>query len=314
MNIKHHLKSVILASALVLSFGAIATSFANTQGYQVINVATWDALNMRSGPGTGFDIVGSIPANTNGIALTNEERDVGGSLWVKVIWNGQTGWVNKRFLTIAKASVNPDNVNITYGTQHTHPATRCTSAITHSHSGPAGHTHSYSCNNNTVPTVPLNNMKQTYYNPNNTDIYGNQRVVFTNNNIQNNNPNTHTHPANQCTRSKTHTHANGAVRHTHRYSCGGRGRSAQQVTQQYPTYYGSTNLQHTHTKSQCASAISHSHKNGDTIHRHECPTTNRGRRSSTGWTHTHPANSLTRATTHSHPYQDPRHTHFYGRR
>ncbi len=308
MNIKHHLKSVILASTLALSCGAMPTSFANTQGYQVVNVATWDALNMRGGAGTGFDIVGSIPANTNGITLTNEENDVGGSLWVKIIWNGQTGWVNKRFLTIAQASVNPDTTPIAYGTQHTHPANRCTGSVSHNHSGPAGHTHRYSCDNNTVRTVPLNNVKQTYYNPSSTDIYGNQRVVLTNNT----NTNTHSHPANECTRSKTHTHANGTARHTHRYSCGGRGRSGQQVAQQNPTYYGSSNLQHTHGRSQCVSTIGHSHKNGDTIHRHECPTS--ARRSSTGGSHTHPANSLTHATTHSHPYQDRRHSHSYGRR
>lgn len=318
MNIQHHLKSVILATTLALSCGAMQTTFANTQGYQVINVATWDALNMRSGAGSRFDIIGSIPANTNGITLTNDVSDVGESTWVKIIWNGQTGWVNKRYLTIAQASVNPDNYSSNGNNQHTHPANRCTGSIVHNHVAAAGHTHSYSCDNQqtAVRTVPLQNVKQNYYNPatvvfppNNTDIYGNQRVAFTNNT---GNSNTHSHPANECTHSKTHTHANGSAGHTHRYSCQGRSRNRQQVTQQRPLYYGSSNLQHSHGRSQCASAIGHSHKNGDTIHRHQCPSS--VRRVATGGSHTHPANSLTRATTHSHPYQDRRHSHSYGRR
>ncbi|MCK5813817.1 MAG: SH3 domain-containing protein [Cocleimonas sp.] len=318
MNIQHHVKSAILVATLAFSCGAMQTSFANSQGYQVINVATWDALNMRSGAGTGFDIIGSIPANTNGITLTNDESDIGGSIWVKIIWNGQTGWVNKRYLTIATAAVTADNntqMASSGANQHTHPANRCTGSKSHSHMAPAGHTHSYSCENNnqqsSVRTIPLQNIKQNYYNPSTTDIYGrqygNQKVAFTNNS------NKHNHPANECTSSKTHNHANGSVKHTHRYSCQGRGRSNQQVAQQRPTYYGtSNNLQHTHGRSQCVSAIGHSHKNGDTIHRHECPASVRS--SATGGRHTHPANSMTHARTHAHPYQDSRHSHSYGRR
>ncbi len=313
MNIQNHLKSVILTATLAVSCVTMQASFAyNSQGYQVVNVATWDALNMRSGAGTGFDIIGEIPANTSGITITNDESDVGGSTWVKIIWNGQTGWVNKRYLTIAEASVTPNNQVASTANQHTHPANRCTGAITHSHAAPAGHTHSYNCQQGTVvPTVPLQTVKQNYYNPNSgTDIYGrpyvtNQRVVLTTNNS-----NTHTHPANGCTRSITHTHVSPNPNHVHRYNC--QGRNNQQAVQQRPTYYGASNLQHTHGKSQCVSAISHSHKNGDTIHRHECPSSSRN--TATGGRHSHPANAMTRATTHSHPYQDRRHTHTYGRR
>ena len=32
-------------------------------------------------------------------------------------------------------------------------------------------------------------------------------------------PDTHTHPANKCTNSISHTHASGAKTHKHRYSC-----------------------------------------------------------------------------------------------
>ncbi len=332
MNIQHHFKSVILATALTLSAGVIQTAVAytNNQSYKIINVANWDALNIRSGAGTEYRVINEIPANASGITLIGDEREVNGSTWVKILWNGQKGWVNKRYLTIAEASVTPAS-NINYAqnntqitaTPHSHPANRCTRSISHTHAGPAGHTHKYSCkrgNGRQQAQNQPNTTKANYYNPTpvatytpparprNTDIYGNyRRVVMTNNNMG-----SHTHPANACTRSITHTHAGAKPGHKHRYSCQGKGR--QQRVVRRTTYYGSygSNLQHTHGKSQCVSAISHSHKGGDRIHRHQC--TPSSHRSNASNMHTHRANALTRATTHSHPYQDRNHTHRYGRR
>ncbi len=330
MNIQHHLKSVVLATTLALSAGAMQTAIAysSNESYKIVNVANWDALNVRSGAGTEYRVINEIPANSDGIKVTGSERSSNGSTWVKISWNGQKGWVNKRYLTIATAQVTPASdvnyinyaKNKTTGTTHTHPANKCTRSISHTHAGPANHKHSYSCKPGNgrqqvarTQTTQVQTIKQNYYNPTpvaynpaparNTDIYGNNyRKVAATNNIG-----AHTHPANQCTRSISHSHAGAKAGHTHSYSCKGKGR--QQVTRQR-TYYG-TSLQHTHGKSQCVSAISHSHIGGNRVHRHECPSS---RRSSTGNRHTHPANALTRATTHSHPYQDRNHTHKYGRR
>ena len=111
MNIRHHLKSIILASTLALSCGAMPTSFA--ANYQVTNVDSWDTLNVRSGAGTGYDVVSEIPASANKIQITSSERDVGGSTWVKVKWDGQSGWVNKRYLSVAANTTN-NNMKQTY--------------------------------------------------------------------------------------------------------------------------------------------------------------------------------------------------------
>ncbi|HIO92216.1 MAG TPA: SH3 domain-containing protein [Leucothrix mucor] len=332
MNIQHHLKSVVLATTLAFSAGAMQTAvaYSNNQNYKIVNIANWDALNIRSGAGTGYRVINEIPANSSNITLTGNEKDVNGSTWVKIKWDGQIGWVNKRYLTIAEASVAPasNNTYVNYaqnnkaGSTHSHPANRCTRSISHTHAGPTGHSHRYSCKGNGRQQVASNQTakprttKQQYYNPapvaynppaprTNTDIYGNyRRVAATTNNIGN-----HTHPANRCTRSISHSHAGAKAGHKHSYSCKGKGRQ-QQVTRQR-TYYGGS-LKHTHGKSQCVSAIAHSHNGGNKIHRHECPSS--GRSSAAGGRHTHPANSLTRATTHSHPYQDRSHSHSYGRR
>jgi uncharacterized protein YraI len=321
MKIQRHLKSIILASTLAFSCVAMPTAYSTD--YKIVNVANWDSLNVRSGAGTGFDVVSEIPANSSNIKIVGDSRDVGGSTWVKIKWDGQSGWVNQRYLERTRTTNrnnsnnnNNNNMKQTYynpqptrtpqpttnyrnylprdaGNNHTHPANNCTRSISHNHSGPAGHVHRYSCQNNGA--------QQQTTNYSTTDIYGQQRTTYT----PRQNGNTHSHPANQCTRSISHNHA-GPVNHSHRYSCQNKGGG-----RQHQVNRTSNRLQHTHGKSQCASAVSHLHKGGDTIHRHQCPSN--GRSAQLGNRHTHQANSLTRATTHAHPFQDRRHSHHYGR-
>lgn len=343
MDIRRYLKSIILACALILSGGVMQTSFA--ANYQVTDIESWDTLNVRSGAGTGYDVVSQIPASAHKIKITSDEIDVGGSTWVKVKWKGNSGWVNRRYLSVATSTTKNKMKQTYYDPQpttytaytpkatghHTHPANKCTRSISHTHAnGTGNHSHRYSCKNG-----------RQQQNMGNTDIYGNQRPSQ--------NADTHKHPANKCTRSISHTHANGSGNHSHRYSCKN---NRQQQTAYTPkqnsnthrhqanrctrsishTHAGAKNhshryscqnqrgrqqvsqtnrLQHTHGKSQCVSAINHAHKGGDRMHRHQCPS--RGNNNQSGNRHTHAANSLTRATTHSHPYQDRSHSHRYGR-
>jgi len=67
--------------------------------YRVINVASDDVLNVRSGPGADNSIVGELSPNSVGIQITGEEVQVGNSLWVPILYQGLIGWVNRHFLT-----------------------------------------------------------------------------------------------------------------------------------------------------------------------------------------------------------------------
>jgi hypothetical protein len=58
-----------------------------------------DVLNVRSGPGVEFGIVGTIPPSANDVQITGSGQVVSGSTWVPVQRSGLTGWVNGRFLT-----------------------------------------------------------------------------------------------------------------------------------------------------------------------------------------------------------------------
>ena len=60
----------------------------------VIDVARWDTLRIRSGPGVQHREVGEIPPSACGVV------DLGGCYgsWCRIAWRGQHGWVNTRYL------------------------------------------------------------------------------------------------------------------------------------------------------------------------------------------------------------------------
>lgn len=64
----------------------------------VVGVAADDTLNVRSGPGTGFDVLTELGPLADGFVATGRNRDLGDSLWVEVEADGTTGWVNVAYV------------------------------------------------------------------------------------------------------------------------------------------------------------------------------------------------------------------------
>ncbi|MCA9933610.1 MAG: SH3 domain-containing protein [Ardenticatenaceae bacterium] len=67
--------------------------------YRVAFVTSDDTLNVRSGPGVDFDIVGEYAPQAGDLQITGSGQEVSGSTWVPVTDGSITGWVNGRFLT-----------------------------------------------------------------------------------------------------------------------------------------------------------------------------------------------------------------------
>lgn len=156
MKLRQTLRTVAFASVLAL-VGVVPTQAA-TQFMQVVNVSNNDVLNMRAGPTTNSDVIGSIPHNGQTVVVTGNKQ---GS-WVEVSWAGQNGWVNQRFLQpVQQASnrnsratrqqratrlVSPNRNTRNVSVSHTHPANECTRSVTHGHPGGGIlHNHNYSC-------------------------------------------------------------------------------------------------------------------------------------------------------------------------
>jgi uncharacterized protein YcbK (DUF882 family) len=63
--------------------------------FKVANVASADVLNVRSGPSSDHDIVGSLASETSGVHLTGPCQ----SRWCPIEHKSLTGWVNRAFLS-----------------------------------------------------------------------------------------------------------------------------------------------------------------------------------------------------------------------
>ena len=66
--------------------------------FAVVNVASDDVLNVRSGPGVDHPIVGTIPYHGLGVRVYTGGQEVTGSWWVPVEHEGVTGWANSNYL------------------------------------------------------------------------------------------------------------------------------------------------------------------------------------------------------------------------
>lgn len=79
------------ASPPFFGFGAPVSP---TRSACVVDVARWDTLRIRSGPGVQHREIGEIPPGACGVA------ELGSCLgsWCRVAWRGQGGWVNTRYL------------------------------------------------------------------------------------------------------------------------------------------------------------------------------------------------------------------------
>jgi uncharacterized protein YgiM (DUF1202 family) len=66
--------------------------------FAVVNVASDDALNVRSRPGVGHPIAGTIPFHGTGVRVYAGGQEISGSWWVPVQYEGLAGWVNSHYL------------------------------------------------------------------------------------------------------------------------------------------------------------------------------------------------------------------------
>lgn len=73
-------------------------SFARGMLLKVANIAADEVLNLRAQPSAGSDIVASLSAHAFSLASTGEKKAVGRANWVKVEYEGVTGWANARNL------------------------------------------------------------------------------------------------------------------------------------------------------------------------------------------------------------------------
>ncbi len=64
----------------------------------VVRVAPDDVLNVRAGPGVENEIIADLSSSASGVMLTGRETLVESSIWVEIVTEEGTGWVNEYYL------------------------------------------------------------------------------------------------------------------------------------------------------------------------------------------------------------------------
>ena len=67
--------------------------------FRVVNVTDEDRLNIRAGPGIRYEVIGKIPKDGTGILITGEGVQADNTIWVPIVYNGISGWVNSFYLS-----------------------------------------------------------------------------------------------------------------------------------------------------------------------------------------------------------------------
>ena len=93
--------SHIFGSTVAAGANAGQTSGATASGGAVAGLQTTANVRLRSGPGAGFGVVGSLPPRT---PITASARNSTG-IWIKVTGNGVTAWMNSFYTNIRSADL-----------------------------------------------------------------------------------------------------------------------------------------------------------------------------------------------------------------
>lgn len=107
----------IIIKSLVVS-ALLWTNMALANTYQIKGVDAGDTLNMRQQPGTSGKVLLQLPASAQGIVVTGKTSKVDSTTWVKIRYQGKTGWVGRRFLT-PQGSVASSTTPTTKSTKNT---------------------------------------------------------------------------------------------------------------------------------------------------------------------------------------------------
>ncbi len=83
---------IMIALSLVIIFSVVPAALAQSG----VTVKTLDTLRLRSGPGTQFGTVASVPPGVTLPALARDNT----SGWIAVNYSGQSGWLMARYLQV----------------------------------------------------------------------------------------------------------------------------------------------------------------------------------------------------------------------
>lgn len=85
----------LAALLTLLAAPALATTDAWPALHDIVGVEAGDVLNIRSGPGTEFEIIGTIPHDAEGIEVIEPSEDFS---WARIVTGEGMGWVSLSYI------------------------------------------------------------------------------------------------------------------------------------------------------------------------------------------------------------------------
>jgi len=107
-----HYISPLLTALLILSLTWLAILCWTNSAWADTGVIKGSVVNIRSGPGTNYQIVGTVYQGTQ-VTVSQQQGD-----WYKITIGNTTGWVNGSYITVqaaAKVTVTGTTVNLRSG-------------------------------------------------------------------------------------------------------------------------------------------------------------------------------------------------------
>jgi uncharacterized protein YgiM (DUF1202 family) len=90
--------SKVSSLIFVLVMSVFLGQVAHAAVFEIQRVSSSDSLNLRSKPGARNAIVGVVPHNGKWIRTDGRRVRVGQTNWIKITWQGRTGWVNDYYI------------------------------------------------------------------------------------------------------------------------------------------------------------------------------------------------------------------------
>lgn len=109
-NLKRTYLGIFFAVILILGSLLFLDILANAENIKmgtVINIESGSSLNFRNGPGTSYDVIGSLKNGQTGEIL-DEGYASNGKLWYKMYISGMTGWASSDYIKVTEYAVTED--------------------------------------------------------------------------------------------------------------------------------------------------------------------------------------------------------------
>ena len=101
-----------MAALLVLTL--VLSTFAVTGAMAAQKVRITGSCHLRRGPGLGYSSRCTVPKGANVTYLGSRKKDSRGVAWLKVKYNGRTGWVSTRYATLKSSSSSSSHHSSSY--------------------------------------------------------------------------------------------------------------------------------------------------------------------------------------------------------